>query len=109
QAGRLGSGGSMKVMRHQRALAAWFTALMLLSSAAAAIVLFSDRAGAAESAPGAAAPRVLRELPEKRQVYSTTYLLDNGQRKTVMSTVPVHYRDADGAFQPVDLTPQATA
>ena len=55
------------------------------------------------------APKVLRELTEKRQVYSTTYLLDNGQRKTVISTVPVHYEDASGAFQPVDLTPQAGA
>lgn len=45
---------------------------------------------------------VVRELTERRTEYASTYLLSNGQLRTVFSQAPVNYKDADGAWQPVD-------
>ena len=42
-----------------------------------------------------------------RGVYSTTFLLDTGQFRTVFSQTPVHYKDSRGDYRPIDLTPRA--
>ena len=56
------------------------------------------------AAEGEAEATIVRELTERRTEYGTTYLLSNGQYRTVISHGPVHYRDAAGDWQPVDTT-----
>ena len=47
---------------------------------------------------------IVRELTANRTAYGSTYLLENGAYRTVLSQSPVHYQDAAGAWQPIDLT-----
>src|SRR5215472_6058682 len=51
----------------------------------------------------AVAPPVHRvaELTSKRSQYSKTYLLSNGQREAVISTVPVNYRTSSDRWAPI--------
>jgi hypothetical protein len=50
------------------------------------------------------------ELPGKRTATSSTFLNPNGSYTTVVSPTPVNYRDAAGAWQPIDtsLVPSQT-
>jgi len=52
----------------------------------------------------AGAPTVVRELPEERTQYSTTYLLSNGTFRAVLVQEPVNFKDASGAWQPIDAS-----
>ncbi len=56
------------------------------------------------AAEGEAEVTVVRELTERRTEYGTTYVLSNGQYRTVISHGPVHFKDATGAWRPVDTT-----
>jgi hypothetical protein len=73
---------------------------LLLLLALAGLLLWGERAAAEE--PVAEAPVVVRELTERRTQYGATYLLSNGAFRTVLSQAPVHFKDADGAWQPID-------
>ena len=94
----------MRAYGHRHSLAA-ASLVVLLALAALALSVTRSAPAAEEPSDG---PAVVRELPGKRQVYSSRYLLDNGQFRTVFSQAPVHYKDSEGAFQPVDLTLKAT-
>lgn len=86
-------------------------ALLLVVCALAALVFAAllGTAARAEEPTAKDAPAVVRELPERRTAYATCYLLDSGQYRTVFSQSLVHYRDAKGDWQPIDLTPEAQA
>jgi hypothetical protein len=49
------------------------------------------------------------ELPGKRTATSSTYLNHDGSFTTVVAPQPVNYRDASGAWQPIDTTLVASA
>ena len=44
------------------------------------------------------------EIARLRTASSRTYAVRGGKLQTILSTVPVNYRDAKGAFQPIDDT-----
>lgn len=67
-------------------------------------LLFGLRALPSAAAEGDAAVTVVRELTGRRTAYGTTYLLSNGQFRTVISHDPLHFKDAAGDWQPVDTT-----
>ncbi|TMR06831.1 RHS repeat protein, partial [Nonomuraea turkmeniaca] len=50
-----------------------------------------------------------KELTGKRYRYGTVYELEDGRSQAEISTRPVHYQDAAGAWQPVDTTVTAVA
>jgi RHS repeat-associated protein len=77
------------------------TSLLVLFVLASALGLGSLPSAAADDEH---AVTVLRELSERRTEYGTTYLLSNGQFRTVLSQSAVHYKDADGVWQPIDTT-----
>ena len=85
--------------------------LLSLLCALAALILAALLGTAARAEEPAAedAPKVLCELPERRTAYATCYLLDSGQYRSVFSQSPVHYKDEEGDWQPIDLTPEAQA
>ncbi len=96
----------MRAYGHRHRFATASLAVLLALTLTLLGLLLSRSAPAAEEPSEEA--QVVRELPSKRQIYSTRFLLDNGQFRTVFSQAPVHYKDAEGAFQPVDLTLKAT-
>jgi hypothetical protein len=55
-------------------------------------------------AAAAGAPTIVREIPEKRAQYSTTYLLNNGAFRTVSYQAPVNFRDQSGAWRAIDAS-----
>ena len=48
------------------------------------------------------APTVVKELLQKRTENSETFLLSNGTYKAVVYSGPIHYKDANGAWQNID-------
>jgi hypothetical protein len=59
-------------------------------------------------APMAPASRV-RELVDKRTATASYYQLSDGRTEAELSSSPVHYRDPQGAWQPIDTTVRASA
>ncbi|MDO3412744.1 DNRLRE domain-containing protein [Saccharibacillus sp. CPCC 101409] len=47
---------------------------------------------------------VVSEETENRTLYSKEYLLSDDSRETVLSPVPLHYRDASGDYQDIKLS-----
>ena len=56
------------------------------------------------AAAAASEPSVVRELPDKRTQYSSTYLLSDGGLRAVLYQSPVNYKDAAGDWRPIDPT-----
>jgi RHS repeat-associated protein len=77
------------------------TALFVLLALALALALGSLPSAGAEAED---APTVVREICERRSPYASTYLLSNGQFRTVFSQSPVNYEGADGVWRRVDAT-----
>ena len=57
----------------------------------------------------APAPRRVRELTARRSADARVYQLSDGRLQAVISGVPVNYRDARGAWQPIDTTVRPSA
>lgn len=55
------------------------------------------------------APRRVRELTARRSADARVYQLSDGRRQAVISAVPVNYRDARGAWRPVDTAVRPSA
>jgi len=64
----------------------------------------ADLVSSLRAEPAAAAKSGERELPALRGATSRTFLAPSGSRRLVSSTGPVNYRDARGAWQPIDDT-----
>ena len=64
----------------------------------------ADLVSTLRAEPAAAAKSGERELPALRGATSRTFLAPSGSRRLVSSTGPVNYRDARGAWQPIDDT-----
>ena len=77
--------------------------LLALSLGCAAAWAGVARADTTTPAPSpSASPTVVREDVAKRTEYSSTYLLSNGSYRAVLSEVPVHFKDASGAWQSIN-------
>jgi RHS repeat-associated protein len=63
----------------------------------------AGRGGAQVLKPDPHAKRV-KELTERRTANSSAYRMSDGSVQQEVSAVPVHYRDAKGAWQPIDST-----
>ncbi|MET7749730.1 DNRLRE domain-containing protein [Micromonospora sp. NPDC005367] len=50
----------------------------------------------------------VKELPEKRTANSKTYQLSDGRTQAEISAAPVHYKDSEGRYQPIDTTVRPT-
>ncbi|MEV4811809.1 DNRLRE domain-containing protein [Micromonospora avicenniae] len=64
-----------------------------------------------ENAPAAKvwpAQKRVKELPEKRTANSRTYQLSDGRTQAEISAAPVHYKDSQGRYQPIDTTVRPT-
>jgi len=61
------------------------------------LLLLSTAAGAIDPPPNGV------EIPELRTRTATHFALPDGHRVAIVSSVPVHYRDADGRWQNIDL------
>jgi RHS repeat-associated protein len=85
----------------RRSLGTLLALVMLIALTAFLVFVGQARAGEPAASPS---PTVVREVIEKRAVYSNTYLLSNGQYRCVSYGSPVNYRAADGSWQPVDTT-----
>lgn len=70
-----------------------------LFGALAVLVLFAAASAAATAAGG---PR--HEDPSQRTAHSATYVNGAGQHTVRLYAGPVHYRDANGSWQPIDNT-----
>ncbi len=57
--------------------------------------------------PAAAATRV-RELPGRRTATGKFFELSDGRAQAELSSAPVHYRDANGDWQPIDTSVRAS-
>ena len=58
--------------------------------------------GNADAAKGTKTPTRVKELIEKRTANSETFLLSNGTYQAVVYSGPIHYKDANGAWQNID-------
>lgn len=47
-----------------------------------------------------------REMLEKRRRFSKVFDMGNGQRKMIVTQVPLHFKNAAGEFEDIDLTPR---
>jgi len=50
------------------------------------------------------APKRVKELTSRRTANAKYFQLSDGRVQAEVSQVPVHYRDANGAWKPIDLT-----
>ena len=48
-------------------------------------------------------PRRVREVPERRRANSRVFELEDGRLQQELSSAPIHYRDAAGGWQPIDV------
>lgn len=80
--------------------------IVLLSTVAATLGLVFGLAptSAVAVAPSQQEATVVREAVEKRTQDSKTYLLSDGRYRCVMYQTPVHYRDENGDWQPIDTS-----
>ena len=53
--------------------------------------------------PAGPPPTVVRELLNERTAISSTFLLSDGTRRCEIYGMPIHYKDAHGRWQPLDL------
>jgi len=97
------------LLRAHRLLVLLLTLLGLLALVGGGVLLLSGESARAEEEDPAAEVRILREVPELRGAYHSTYRLSNGQYRSVFSQAPVHYQDERGAWQPIDLTLKSAA
>ncbi|MFE9207575.1 hypothetical protein, partial [Micromonospora sp. NPDC007230] len=51
----------------------------------------------------------VRELPGERTANTKTFQLSDGRTQAEISSVPVHYQDAQGRWQPIDTTVRPTS
>ncbi|MGV9774294.1 DNRLRE domain-containing protein [Streptosporangium sp. NPDC003464] len=77
--------------------------------AGAGAAALPGRTGA--TTPGKPEPpgKRVKELTGKRFAHGTVYELEDGRRQVELSTVPRHYRDGGGKWQPIDTTIGATS
>jgi len=92
------------LLRAHRLLVLLVTLLGLLALVGGGVLLLFGGSARAEEESATGEVRILRELPELRGAYQSTYLLSNGQYRSVFSQAPVHYEDERGEWQPIDLT-----
>jgi hypothetical protein len=79
--------------------------LAAMTAASAAVALTGPAAEPITTAASAdAVPGLGVELPELRTATSRTYEAEGGKRVAQISSAPIHYRDATGAWQPIDNT-----
>ncbi|GAA1874239.1 golvesin C-terminal-like domain-containing protein [Asanoa iriomotensis] len=75
------------------------------SEAVSAGIAMDQPAPAARAWP---AQKRVKELPAKRTANSRVYELSDGRTQAEISATPVHYRDAKGAYQPIDTRVRPT-